>query len=62
MLRNLNHHPENYAQEYRKAFLELEREHHKFLGVMDVVKALLMWIETTDERVRKNLARQVVQA
>lgn len=50
---------ETYEQEYRKAFAELQQEHHKFLGFMDVVKALSMWIETTEERVRKNRSLRV---
>jgi hypothetical protein len=45
----------NYEQEYRKAAIELENEHHKFLGFVDVVKGLLMWVETTEERADKNL-------
>jgi hypothetical protein len=50
---------ENYDREYRKAAAELEEEHHKFFGLMDIVKGLLMWIETTDERVRKNRSLRV---
>ena len=46
-------------QEFRTAAIELEREHHRFMGFMDVIKGLLMWIETTDERVRKNLSLRV---
>lgn len=38
------------------AALDLEREQHEFHGPMDVVKGLLMWDETTEERVRKNLS------
>lgn len=50
---------ENYEQEYRKAATELEQERHKFLGFVDVVKGLLMWVETTEERARKNLSLEV---
>jgi hypothetical protein len=39
------------------AALDLEREQHEFHGPMDVVKGLLMWDETTEERVRKNLSQ-----
>lgn len=59
MLRSVQPDPENYVHEFRMAAIELEREHHRFLGFMDVVKGLLMWIETTDERVRKNLSLRV---
>ncbi len=50
---------ETYEQEYRKAAIELEQEQHKFMGFMDVVKALWMWVETPDERVRKNRSLMV---
>lgn len=45
-----------YDQEYREAALELEREQHEFLGFMDVVKGLLLWDETTEERMDRNRA------
>jgi hypothetical protein len=50
---------EIYEQEIRKAAVELEREQHEYLGFMDVVKGLLIWVETTEERVSKNLSLQV---
>ena len=53
---------ESYEQEYRKAVVELDQERHKFLGFMDVVKALLMWIETPEERVRKIRSLRVDEA
>jgi hypothetical protein len=43
-----------YAQEYRQAADEIEQEHHKFTGFMNVVKALLMRVETPEVRVRAN--------
>jgi hypothetical protein len=43
-------------EEYRKAAIELEQERHKFLGFVDVLKGLLMWIETTEERVHRNVS------
>ena len=45
-----------YDQEYREAALELEREQHEFLGFMDVVKGLLLWDETTEERMSRKRA------
>ena len=46
-------------QEYRRAANELEQEKHEYLGFMDVVKSLLIWIETPEERVRRNRSLQV---
>lgn len=53
---------ENLELEYRQAAAELEQEHHRFLGFMDVVKGLLLWIETTEERVSKNRSLTVAEA
>ena len=47
---------ENYEQEFRKAANQLEREHHKLLGFMDVIKGMFMYVETTEERGRRNLS------
>jgi hypothetical protein len=48
--------PERYEAEYRKAEEALRRERQEVLGVSDVVKALLMLVESPEERVRKNLS------
>jgi hypothetical protein len=53
---------EKFEQEYRTAASELEQEHHKFFGFVDAIKGLLMWIETTEERVRKNRSLAVAEA
>lgn len=50
---------EIYEHEIRKAAVELEKEQHEYLGFMDVIKGLLIWVETTEERVSKNLSLQV---
>ena len=50
---------EMHEQEYRKAATELKKERHKFLGFMDVVKGLSLWVETTGERMRKNQSLRV---
>jgi hypothetical protein len=42
-------------QPYREAATELVREKHKFLGFVDVLKGLSMWVESTEERADKNL-------
>lgn len=44
------------AQAYAQAENELDQEHHTYLGLMDVIKGLFLWVETTEERVDKNLA------
>jgi hypothetical protein len=46
---------EKYAEEYDRAEQELRQEREQFLGFSDVVKGLLMWVETPEERLRKNL-------
>lgn len=40
-------------QPYREAAAELVREKHKFLGFVDVLKGLSMWVESTEERADK---------
>ncbi len=52
----------SYEHEYQQAATELEREHHKFQGVMDVIKGMFMWVETPEERTDKNIAQAVEQA
>jgi uncharacterized membrane protein YheB (UPF0754 family) len=44
------------AQAYVRAATELEQEEHTYLGLMDVIKGLFLWVETTEERVHKNLS------
>lgn len=46
-------------QTYRDAAAELETEHHQFLGFVDVVKSLFMWVESPEERARKNRSLQL---
>ncbi len=53
---------EIYAQEYAAAAQELDKEHHKFLGFVDAVKALLLWVESPEERTDKNLSKQTAPA
>ena len=50
---------EDYELEYGRAEKEIEQEHHRFLGFMDVVKGLFLWVESTEERVDKNLGREI---
>jgi hypothetical protein len=44
-----------YAMEYQKAVEELRRERQEFLGFEDVVRGLMMFVESPEERVRRNL-------
>ena len=53
---------EKQEQEYRRAAAELKQERHRFAGFMDVVKGLLLWVETTEERVHKNRLLRVDEA
>jgi hypothetical protein len=41
--------------EYCRAGQELGKERNQFLGFMDLVKGLSLWVETTEERAHKNL-------
>lgn len=45
---------ETYAEEYRQAVVDMDQERHRFMGFMDVVRALLMRVETPEVRLRKN--------
>ena len=52
---------DEYEMEYGRAEKEIEQEHHRFLGFIDVVKGLFLWVESTEERVDKNLSQEVDQ-
>lgn len=43
-----------FDRDYRRAATELDREHHAFAGLWDVIKGLSLWVESPDERMRKN--------
>ncbi len=45
--------PEIQRQEAGEAAVELAHEKHEAGGLMDVIKGLLMWVETPEERVRQ---------
>ena len=47
-----------YAMEYQKAVEELRRERQEFLGFEDVVRGLMMFVESPEERVRRNLGME----
>lgn len=53
---------ETLEQEYRRATSQLKQERHRFGGFMDVVKGLLLWVETTEERVQLNRSLRVDEA
>ena len=48
-----------YKQEFDQAAIDIELEQHQDSSFMDVVKALFMWVETPEERMRKNHFEQV---
>lgn len=43
---------------YQHAAVELQQENNKFLGFMDVVKGLFLWVESPQERTDKNLLQE----
>lgn len=43
-----------YDHEFRKAVMTVGQEQHKYLGIRDALKSLLMWVESPAERVRKD--------
>lgn len=53
--------PAQHEEQYRKAAAELKLERHKFMGFIDVVKGMLLWVETTEERERRNLSLELEQ-
>ncbi len=53
---------ELYDHEFRNAARALEKEHHEFLGFLDVVKGLWMWVEPPEVRMRKNRRLSVDEA
>ncbi len=46
--------PEIQRQELQEAAVELDHEKHETGGLLDVIKGLLMWVETPEERVLKH--------
>lgn len=44
---------EEKAQAYLQAEKELGKENHTYLGVMDIIKGMFLWVENPDERVQK---------
>jgi hypothetical protein len=53
-------HGEKCEQAYREAATVLKLEAHKCLGFLDVVKGLLLWVESADERALKHLSNEVL--
>ena len=46
-------------QEYGKAEAELNQENQQYRGITDIVKNMLLWKETPEERVRKNMPDKI---
>ena len=45
-------------EEYQHAAVELLQEKNKFMGFMDVVKGMFLWVESTQERTDKNCLQE----
>ncbi len=43
---------EDYLKQYRQAALEIEKEQHQLGGLMDTLKAMFLWVDTPEERLR----------
>lgn len=50
---------EKYQRELGAAAVELEKEQHQAGGFLDTVKALFMWVETPEERVRSDRSLRI---
>jgi len=44
------------APELVEAAKELGKEHHKFMGWLDVIQGMFLWVENPEERVRKKMS------
>jgi hypothetical protein len=51
-----------HDHELRQAAAELKEERHEYTGIGDVVKGLLMWVETTEERAERDHVQAVAKA
>ena len=47
---------EKHQQELNAAVVKLDKEHHQSGGFLDVVKALFLWVESPEERVKSDRA------
>lgn len=63
ILTRLSRHPQpqalgasEYEKEYQKAAVELKQERNQFMGFVDVIQGMFMWVETPEERTDKNLS------
>jgi len=54
--------PEIRRLEMQEAAVELAQEKHETGGIFDVIKGLLMWVETPEERVREHHALKADEA
>ena len=65
LLSRLTRHPHSerastidYEEEYQQAAFELQQEKNRFMGFMDVVKGMFLWVETNQERTDKNCLQE----
>lgn len=50
-----------HVESYERAVMELHQEQHQNLGLMDTVKTMFLWMETPQERMRKNRSLRIQQ-
>jgi len=46
--------PQEHARKIDQAAIEIEKEQHQVMDLKDHIKAMFMWVENPEERVRKN--------
>ena len=44
---------EDYLRQYRQAAIDIEKEQHQLGGFMDTLKAMFLWVDTPEERLRE---------
>ncbi len=53
---------EPFDRDYRNAVLDREQDQHVFNGLLDVIKGLSLWVESPNDRMRKNRALTLDEA
>jgi hypothetical protein len=49
------------AESYDRAVMELHQEQYQSLGLMDTIKTMFLWMESPEERMRKNRSLRIQQ-
>jgi hypothetical protein len=53
---------EPFDRDYRTAALQREQDQHDYTGLFDLVKGLSLWVESPEERMRKNRSLTLEEA